>query len=187
MLEVEFKASLEGIAPESMDRRREELGFQPSSALHETDIYYNGRDRDFRKTDEALRMRSCKQLPDGSTESLLTYKGPKLDQVSSARKEYEVAVSDGEVAEKLLEALGYQPLFTVDKVRREFRLQDVTLCLDEVAGLGRFLELEALVPDGGCREEAEERLLKLLEQLGVSRNRLTRASYLELLMRAKKD
>ena len=152
MLEVEFKAALEGIAPEQLEAARQALGFRPTVSLREVDTYYNGQDRDFRKTDEALRLRSCTRLPDGPSESLMTYKGPKLDKVSSARREYEVAVSDGETARKLLEALGYAPVLTVDKVRREFTLDGVTLCLDEVAGLGRFLELEDLVPDGGSRE-----------------------------------
>ena len=181
MQEVEFKASLAGLAPERLEAARQALGFVPAAGLREVDTYYNGRDRDFRKTDEALRLRSCTRLPSGPAESLLTYKGPKLDQVSSARQEYEVAVSDGDTAGKLLEALGYAPVFTVDKVRREFTRDGVTLCLDEVAGLGCFLELETLVPDGGDRETAEAQLLALLEALGVARDRLTRQSYLELL------
>ena len=132
-------------------------------------------------TDEALRLRSVRRLPDGPRESLLTYKGPKLDQVSNARTEYETAVSDGETAEKLLEALGYRPLAVVDKVRRTYRMEDVTLCLDEVEGLGGFLELEILVPAEEGREEAVGRLLALLDGLGISRDRLSRRSYLELL------
>ena len=182
MQEVEFKAALEGLAPEQLEAAREKLGFAPRVCLREVDSYYNAPDRDFRRTDEALRLRSCTQLPDGPSETLLTYKGPKLDQVSSARKEYETSVGDGAVARQLVEALGYTRVLEVDKTRREYTREGVTLCLDEVAGLGRFLELEALVPDGGGREAAETQLLALLAALGVGRERLTRESYLELLM-----
>ena len=79
------------------------------------------------------------------------------------------------------EALGYRPVFTVEKLRREYRLEDVTLCLDEVTGLGAYLELETLAPSEEDREDAVNRLLTLLDRLGVSRDRLTRHSYLELL------
>ena len=181
MLEAELKASLGDMSVEALLDRALARGFAPEGAVRERDVYFNGAGRDFRRTDEALRLRSVRRLPDGPRESLLTYKGPKLDQVSNARTEYETAVSDGETAEKLLEALGYRPLAVVDKVRRTYRMEDVTLCLDEVAGLGGFLELEILVPAEEGREEAVGRLLALLDGLGISRDRLSRRSYLELL------
>ena len=181
MLEAEIKASLAGIPMETLLERAGSMGFRPTAQLRETDLYFNGSDRDFRHTDEALRLRRVQVLPDGAEESLLTYKGPKLDRVSSARTEYETAVADGEAAGKLLEALGCRPVSTVEKLRREYRLEDVTLCLDEVTGLGAYLELETLVPSEAERETAVNRLLTLLDRLGVSRDRLTRHSYLDLL------
>ena len=130
MLEAELKASLGDMSVEALLDRALARGFAPEGAVRERDVYFNGAGRDFRRTDEALRLRSVRRLPDGPRESLLTYKGPKLDQVSNARTEYETAVSDGETAEKLLEALGYRPLAVVDKVRRTYRMEDVTLCLE---------------------------------------------------------
>lgn len=187
MLEAEIKASLDGISVGELLEQATALGFRPVRQLRETDIYFNGNDRDFRRTDEALRLRRARMLPDGQEESLLTYKGPKLDQVSSARTEYETAVADGETGGKLLEALGYRPAFTVDKVRREYSMEDVTLCLDEVTGLGNYVELETLAPAEAERENAVKKLLELLDQLGISRERLTRHSYLELLVKAGKE
>lgn len=180
MLEAELKASLGGLTAEEVADRAVLLGFLPEARVQETDIYFNGKERDFRRTDEALRLRSVVLL-DGTRKSLVTYKGPKLDSVSNARTEYETGVSDGETAQKLLEALGYRPLAVVDKVRQTYRLGEVTLCLDEVTDLGGFLELELLVPGEEQREAAVARLLALLEALGISRERLSRRSYLELL------
>ena len=106
-----------------------------------------------------------------------------MDQISNTRTEHETAVADGETAKKLLEALGYRPVFTVDKTRYTYRLDDVTLCMDDVVGLGKFLELETLAASEACRETSVARLLTLLDRLGVARERLTRQSYLEMLMR----
>lgn len=181
MLEVELKASLGDLTAEELEKRALALGFLPEERVREEDVYFNGAERDFRRTDEALRLRGVWRLPDGGRESLVTYKGPKLDRVSSTRTEYEMAVSDGEAARKILEALGYRVFAVVDKVRRTFRLGGAALCLDEVTDLGGFLELELLVPGEEQREEAVKRLMALLEALGVSRERLTRRSYLELL------
>lgn len=182
MLEVELKASLAGIAVDTVRGHAMAAGFMPGEQVRETDVYFNGTQRDFRRTDEALRLRSVLSLPDGPCESLLTYKGPKLDQISNTRTEYETAISDGKTMEKVLEALGYQPIFTVEKVRRTYRLHDVTLCMDEVTGLGQFLELETLVPAEEHREKALEHLLHLLDCLEIPREHLTRRSYLEMLL-----
>lgn len=187
MLEAELKASLGDLAAEELADRAAALGFLPVEQVRETDVYFNGTERDFRRTDEALRLRSVRQLPDGPWESLITYKGPKLDRVSNARTEYETGVSDGGTAQKLLEALGYRPLAEVNKVRRTYRLDQVTLCLDQVQGLGGFLELELLVPGEEQREAAVERLLALLEELGIPRDQLSRRSYLELLAEKQKE
>ena len=73
-------------------------------------------------------------------------------------------------------------MFTVDKERRTFLRDGVTACLDQVEGLGSYLELERLLPDSGDRDAAVDGLLALLEDLGVSRRALERRSYLELLM-----
>lgn len=187
MLEAELKASLGDLAAEKLADRAAALGFLPVEQVRERDIYFNGTERDFRRTDEALRLRSVRQLPDGPWESLITYKGPKLDRVSNARTEYETGVSDGGTAQELLEALGYRPLAEVNKVRRTYRLDQVTLCLDQVQGLGGFLELELLVPGEEQREAAVERLLALLEELGIPRDQLSRRSYLELLAEKQKE
>lgn len=187
MLEAELKASLGDLAAEELADRAAALGFLPVEQVRERDIYFNGTERDFRRTDEALRLRSVRRLPDGPWESLITYKGPKLDRVSNARTEYETGVSDGGTAQKLLEALGYRSLAEVNKVRRTYRLDQVTLCLDQVQGLGGFLELELLVPGEEQREAAVERLLALLEELGIPRDQLSRRSYLELLAEKQKE
>lgn len=187
MLEAELKASLGDLTAEELADRAAALGFLPVEQVQETDVYFNGTERDFRRTDEALRLRSVRRLPDGPWESLITYKGPKLDRVSNARTEYETGVSDGGTAQKLLEALGYRPLAEVNKVRRTYRLDQVTLCLDQVQGLGGFLELELLVPGEEQREAAVERLLALLEELGIPRDQLSRRSYLELLAEKQKE
>ncbi len=183
MTEVELKATLTDQQAAVMPERLLALGFAPSAALEETDLYFNGSgERDFRKTAEALRLRRRRDLAAGTEGVLMTYKGPKIDPRSNTRTEHETSVGDLETGRKLLEALGLQAQFTVDKTRREYTGRGVTVCLDAVEGLGSFLELETLLEDGSGRDAAVDRLLALLDQLGVSREALSRKSYLELLI-----
>lgn len=182
MLEVEMKASLTGVSGKTLQHALARAGFSPRQTLREIDIYFSSGTRDFKKTDEALRLRSCQDLSgNNAAQVFITYKGPKLDAVSSTRTEYETAVGSLPAMRSLLEALGYRAMFTVDKTRREFALENVTLCLDTVEGLGDYLELEQMVEHEDGREPAVQKLLGLLDTLGVPREQLTRRSYLELL------
>lgn len=183
MLEVEIKASLKDVAIPQLRAAIESACEARPLVLQETDVYFNGNDRDFRKSDEALRLRSVVDTACGQPlETVLTYKGPKQDKISNTRLEYETTVGSGSTARQLLAALGYREVFTVDKLRREYTLQGMKLCLDTVTGLGDFLELELLVPDQGKKEPAVAELLQRLEQLGIPQENLIRKSYLELLL-----
>ena len=184
MIEVELKAALDARQPVELVSALSALGFSEQAAVQESDVYYNGCGRDFRRTDEALRLRSVTALPDGGTQTCITYKSPKLDTASSTRLELETAVADAAVMHALLLALGFREAFTVEKTRRSFTRGAQTVCLDAVEGLGSYMELEELLPDGAPREPATESLLSLLDTLGVSRSALTRKSYLVLLMEA---
>jgi len=183
VLEIEMKASLAGVDPERLSAAAERLGFVPDYACREEDTYYNGIDRDFRETDEALRVRSHTQ--DGRVEACVTYKGPKQDARSQTRTELESGAASPETMRTILERLGFRKVLEVRKNRRGFCRSGMNLCLDEVDGLGRFLELEIVAPDGteGAQREALlERRFTVLDELGVPRENLTRSSYLELLM-----
>ena len=193
MYEVEIKASLAGLTKEQLRAAAEKKGFSQVRTLQETDLYFNGNDRDFRKTDEALRLRSCRNLSEEKGEqTLVTYKGPKLDERSSSRMEHETAVGEFVVMKDLLTALGYKAMFTVEKNREEFTLTEsgktpgITLCLDTVTGLGDYMELETLAPSKEKKQQAVEQLLQLMESLGVPQENMTRKSYLELLVFSSK-
>jgi adenylate cyclase class IV len=76
-----------------------------------------------------------------------------------------------------------EPIVTVRKARRILLLDNVRIHLDDVEGLGTFLELEAVVDaahdDARCRAQVDE----LLAALGIADGDLVRASYGELLRR----
>lgn len=194
MLEVEIKAMLDHVPAEYLQQLAIEKGFQKAGRLQETDIYFNGISRNFMETDEALRLRTCKDPDTKEVRTLVTYKGPTLDQMSSTRIEYETSVGDSETMKNLLAALGFQEVFTVDKDRQEWKLKsddrgEITLCIDTVEGLGSFMELETMIEDS--REEnkdaAVEVLLSILDEFGVPRENLTGKSYLEMLYFAAVD
>lgn len=192
MIEVEVKLKIDDI--ESLQEKLLELGLKKSIKVREIDQYFNGVDRDFRKTDEALRIRKTIGLEGGYIVAdcedeahnflyKLTYKGQKLDDVSMARKEIEIIIDDYEGMQQILLLLGYKPVPLVDKKRQYyFSEEKMTICVDEVDGLGYYMEVELMVDSENQREEALSQIEKLLFELGFSMTDTTTTSYLSMLM-----
>lgn len=185
MLEVELKAAIGPELAAALPQILRAKGFSEQETVSETDIYFSLPDRDVQKTDEALRLRTIRPLPNGAARTYITYKGPKLDAVSSTRRELETTIGSFDTMHALLLALGHRAASPVTKIRRSFTRGAQTVCLDDVAGLGLYLELETVLPDGGDRETAVQELLSLLDSLGAARSALTRESYLDLLLAAR--
>ncbi|NON63423.1 class IV adenylate cyclase, partial [Acidianus sp. RZ1] len=104
----------------------------------ERDIYLNGEYRDFRKTDEALRLRITNKGAE------LTYKGPKMSVRSKSREEITVGITDYETMLKILTKLGFNPVHEVQKIRYYIKINNFTICLDKVQDLGDFIEIEGI-------------------------------------------
>lgn len=190
MIEVEVKLKID--SAESIEKKLIELGFKKGQTLQEIDYYYNGVDRDFRASGEALRLRLVESL-DGSAvvadrpgEPLIqmTYKGPKLDNVSMSRVEHQVNIDNFETMLSILSSLGYKPVDPVIKLRRELFSEEICACVDTVDGLGDYLELEIMVDKESHRENALDRISVVLKQLGYSISDTTTTSYLSMLEKA---
>jgi adenylate cyclase class 2 len=178
-LEIEMK--FPGADFTSLEPSLLRLGARPTPPIMEADHYFNAPDRDFARTDEALRLRRI-----GSA-NYVTYKGPKRDPQTKTRTEIEVPLADGDRAaddfSRVLTHLGYRPVLVVRKRRQIYHLSRdrfaVEACLDDVEGLGRFAELEIVAPPEKL-DEARAVLLGLAKELGLTKSE--RRSYLELLL-----
>ena len=178
-IEVEQKFRVSDLS--ALERRLAELGHRQPPAVVQIDCYYAHPVRDFAASDEALRLRRVGE------NNYITYKGPKLDTTTKTRREIEIALPDGRQsaaeAAELLEALGFERVAEVTKrrVHSTLRWQDreVGVSLDEVAGLGRFVELEIVTAEQDVAA-ARDCLASLAGHLGLSNGE--RRSYLELLL-----
>lgn len=88
-------------------------------------------------------------------------------QTKLASDEYEFAVDDGNVARQMLAALDWQEVVTVDKVRLESKTEDYTVCIDEVVGLGLFIELEVLTEDSVDVKNIQQQMYNFLKNLNI--------------------
>ena len=98
-------------------------------------------------------------------QSLMTLKVE--GQTKLVSDEYEFAVDDGNAARQMLTALGWQEIVTVDKVRLESKTKDYTICIDEVAKLGLFIELEVLTEGSADVKNIQQQMRNFLKNLDI--------------------
>lgn len=179
MLEVEAKFALLDSA--EMEARLLALGAKLVADQAEADYYLNAPDRDYSRTDEALRLRRIGE------QNFLTYKGPRRDASSKTRTEVEVACPSGtDAAEaflKLFQNLGYRDTAVVRKRRKifEWSRDNFTLhaCLDSVDSVGSFIELEIMAEDSQY-DSARETVFRAAKELELGP--IETRSYLEQLL-----
>ena len=185
-----------------LESRREAIvsrfGGRILPAIRQSDCYLAHPARDFADTDEALRVRSV-TTSTGDAKVMVTYKGPKLANDADAthnfktRKEIEIVVSEQAAAADrmldLFQALGFQPVTRVRKSRERitthYESWPVEFALDQVEGLGSFVEIEVLT-ETNHMDEARHVLGEVAKQLELSNAVST--SYLQMLLdRAQQD
>ena len=179
MIEVEIKTVVRN--REEIIEKLLQLGFQKEMQMKESDFYFDNESGDIRFSDKALRIRCCENLTTKKTESFMTYKGPKLDNVSMTRNEYEIEISNIETGMEILENLGYTSVYPVVKMRQYFKKGESRACLDQVENLGDFLELEIVVEDDRDRDKALDKIMLILQELGYEKKDVIRRSYLSML------
>ena len=106
------------------------------------DTYFAHPGRDFGSSDEALRVR----VMEGGTE--VTYKGPRMqDSATKAREELTTDVGNRLATVRILERLGFDEFATVRKHRTSYMIDRIRVDVDDVEGLGQFVELELMTEE----------------------------------------
>jgi homotetrameric cytidine deaminase len=144
------------------------LGAVPVDTLHQSDTYF------------VARRGRLKLRTDGPSAELIAYGRP--DDAEAAESTYVVAPvsAQAELAEALEAALG--TVVVVSKRRQLFMWEGVRIHLDDVDGLGSFIEFEAVLPDAGDLETARAKLARLRAELGIEDDALVSVGYADLLL-----
>ena len=165
-VEVKYKVA----DPSTVRGQLRSLGATDKGQSDHADLYLAHPDRDFKETDEALRLRRI------GSENRVTYKGPKYPGPTKTREEIEIGFESGpeqfNQLSLLFARLGFRPVALVTKTRDEFEVADlgrpVSVLLDNAGELGQFVEIEALAVDEADLSDAQSVVLKLAEHLGLS-------------------
>lgn len=137
-IEIEIQVRVEKIKPllKFLKAKAKLVG-----ASHQVDQYFTPHHRNFvakRPVKEWLRLR------DSKGKSSVNYKNWHYDKSGKSNycDEYETTVEDIGSVRKIFSALDIKPMATVDKKRQIWLYGDYEVALDQVKGLGDFVELE---------------------------------------------
>jgi len=82
--------------------------------------------------------------------------------------EYETQVADRQAMHHAALHMGYRTTVRIAKTRRTATLEDCSLCIDEVDGLGGFLELERMAPDHSDAQTIQADLAAFVSSLDIA-------------------
>ena len=179
-MEAECKFRVHDAA--STRERLNEIGAAFVRKEEHCDTYLRHPSRDFRETDEALRIREVDGNP------FITYKGPRLAGPIKIRPEIELPLMPGTGDDwlKIWGQLGFMVALKVPKTRELYILEhhhrSVTITLDHIDSLGYFAEVERIVNGSSEIEEAQSDIREVGELLGL--RDVEHRSYLGMLLMA---
>ena len=192
MIEVEIKVKISD--PNLIRKKFEDLGGIYKLSLHHEDTYFNMPKglRDFKQTDEALRLRKSiefnrdKKITTQKTNYFITYKGKKFDKTTKTREEIEIKLNKVEDMKNLLKLLGFREVFTVVKERElyDFKFKDTRIeaLIDYIPILEQhFVEVELLTESYEDVKKSKKILFQFLGNFGIRKEESIRKSYLELI------
>jgi predicted adenylyl cyclase CyaB len=105
----------------------------------------------------------------------------RLDTSGPKHSEYQIYETDrpSELKEILSQAFGVRGV--VSKVRHLYLVGQTRIHLDDVKGLGNFVELEVVMQPGQTDLEGQAIAEKLMQQLGIEEKDLIKSAYMDLL------
>jgi predicted adenylyl cyclase CyaB len=163
---IEIKAHARDFA--ALRQRAEALSDAPCEVIPQEDTF-------FRVDKGRLKLRD---LGAGRAQ-LIYYQRPDMN--GPKRSDYHIAsISDVENLKRVLE-LAYGIRGVVKKTRYLYLAGQTRIHLDDVQGLGRFMELEVVMRDGQSDAEGQSIAKELMQKLGVEPADLLEGAYVDLL------
>ena len=170
-VEIEAKIRVDDLSEYA--QRLGQLGAEHKGEVRQRDCFFDREGQSLQRGDCGLRVRA--ESAGTADQAKMCYKGPRQKGQFKQRQEIEFAAESAGAARELLEALGFAITIVVQKRRQVWQLQGCSVCLDEVEGLGSFVEIE------GPNETAISKVRKILRLEG---HQLITDSYAQMLAEA---
>lgn len=161
MTNIEIKARYENA--QRAEENLNALGAGMAGTFHQKDTYFN--------VDQGrLKLRQL-----GTDEGHLIFY-QREDLAGPKRSDYEIAKTEDPEALRAILTKIHGAWVEVEKTRQVWLWENVRIHLDDVKGLGQFVELEAVTEEKGI-EESHQRVETLMRALEITSEQLVEGSY----------
>lgn len=149
--------------PEQLNRTLETLAKPDKVRQHQKDVYFVPAHRDFLHEKPITEWLRIRETDKGASVNYKHWHNKGNAQAVSC-DEYETPVSDVKQLYEIFKRLDIQPIVTVEKTRSTWMYRDVEIAVDEVVGLGFYIELEVKGAFGSI-EKAKSHLYAVLKEM----------------------
>jgi len=168
---IEIKARTRNF--EEIRRRAEGMSDTPVEVISQEDIFFN-----------TLQGRLKLRIFSEDQGQLIYYTRP--DQEGPKRSDYYLSHTAAPDSLRRVLELAYGIRGVVRKTRYLYLVGQTRVHLDDVQGLGHFMELEVVMQEGQSDAEGQAIAEGLMASLGVERNDLLEGAYIDLLESSSK-
>ncbi len=159
--------------------------FTAHGLKHTIDVYFFDPLRKDLQPNKSGRLDHSFRLREKDGKATIAY---KIDHFEDGEwvysDEHEVAVADFAVAKDILNHLGLKTLVSIDNEKHVFMVADYEIVLEDVKGLGLFLEVEKITQVSDDRvQETKEEIRSFLKKLPIEFGEEQNAGKPELMLR----
>lgn len=151
------------------------------------DTYYFDEHRQNLQLNKNGKLMECCRLRAKGGKFYVTYKTDNYEgETWIYSDEFETEVADLEAMKKIFACLGLKELVVVDNTKHIFKTKEYEIVLEEVEGLGHFIEVEALNDDESLSaEEIKAKIYQFIGGLGLDIGTELNSGKPELLLKCK--
>lgn len=162
MREIEIKARVKD--PQHLKNELEKKGIKLGKSCKQHDVVYclPG------SQDNALDANWLRIRTEDDKTIYFTLKRSVVGHLDSI--EHETIVDNAKELESIINYLGYELYSDLTKNRQKAKYKDIEICVDNIPGLGDFVEAELLMNNDVEHTEVVNELWDLLTSLGVSKD-----------------
>ena len=169
-MEIEIRAKINNL--EKIEKNIIKLGAKLIKETKQVDEYF-GEISLYQKIGYSFLMR----VRDEKDRKSMTYKGAESKK-DGIWEEYEFVIDDTKKFVKMFESMGLEKIIVVNKYRKEYTLNGLTICLDIIDGLGNFIEIESL----NNKDFNKNGLKKLIRKLNIKDDQIIHKGYVTMLL-----
>jgi len=178
MREVEIKVRID--SAKKIEKKLQNLGIELGQTKKQHDVVF----AEPGSADNALNANWLRIRTENDSKVYFTLKRSVVGHLDSI--EHEVVVNDAKELENIIKTLGFELYSDLTKLRRKAKIGSIEISVDEVPGIGEFIEAEMLVDHDSNHDEIVSKLWELFTKLGLSNDQEVYEGYDVLERRLRK-